>query len=177
MIGAGAPIHLARQQQIRGKDDTAGAAQPEIDTEPFLPDEPAESDGGPLALLALRLHNEFRSRDSWSGLAIEGLTLEMMAELARCSSKQSEQGVPRWLDEVKQKLASRIAETPPLAALAASAGVHPVHFARVFRAKHECTEQRDWMRQEYTSSPKRPPAIRESGTACTLIFPDRFCKL
>ena len=104
-----------------------------------LPDEPAESDGGPLASLALRLHNEFRSRDSWSGLAIEGLTLEMMVELARCSSKQSEQGVPPWLDEVRQKLTSRIAETPPLAELAASAGVHPVHLTREFRRHFRCT--------------------------------------
>ena len=63
----------------------------------------------------------------------------MMAELARCSSKQSEQGVPAWLDEVRQKLASRIAETPPLAELAASAGVHPVHLAREFRRHFRCT--------------------------------------
>jgi AraC family transcriptional regulator len=104
-----------------------------------LPDEPAESDGGPLASLVLRLHNEFRSRDSWSGLAIEGLALEMMAELARCSTKQSEEGVPAWLDEVRQKLASRIGETPPLAELAAIAGVHPVHLAREFRRHFRCT--------------------------------------
>jgi AraC family transcriptional regulator len=104
-----------------------------------LPGEPAESDGGPLASLALRLHNEFRSRDRWSALAIEGLTLEMMAELARCSTKQSDGKVPAWLDEVRQKLASQVAETPSLAELAASAGVHPVHLAREFRRHFRCT--------------------------------------
>jgi AraC family transcriptional regulator len=104
-----------------------------------LPDEPAESDGGPLAFLALRMHNEFRSRDTWSRLAIEGLTLEMIAELARSVSRQPETVVPAWLDEVKQELASRPSEAPPLSELAANAGVHPVHLAREFRRHFRCT--------------------------------------
>ena len=104
-----------------------------------LPDESAESDGGPLASLGLRLHNEFRSRDSWSGLAIEGLALEMMAELARSSGNKADGAAPAWLDGVRQRLASRIEETPPLAELAAGAGVHPVHLAREFRKHFRCT--------------------------------------
>lgn len=104
-----------------------------------LPDEPAESDGGPLASLVLRLHNEFRSRDSWSGLAIEGLALEMTAELARSRAKKAGGQAPAWLDGVRQRLVSRIAETPTLAELAASAGVHPVHLAREFRKHFRCT--------------------------------------
>lgn len=104
-----------------------------------VPDEPAQSDGGRLASLALRLHNEFRSRDSWSGLAIEGLALEVMAELARTRAKGSGGQAPSWLDGVRQRLASRIVETPPLAELAASAGVHPVHLAREFRKHFRCT--------------------------------------
>lgn len=104
-----------------------------------LPDEPAESDGGPLASLVLRLHNEFRNRDSWSGLAIEGLALEMTAELARSCAKKSGGQAPAWLDAVRERLASRIAETPSLSELAASAGVHPVHLAREFRKHFRCT--------------------------------------
>ena len=104
-----------------------------------LPDEPAECDGGPLASLVLRLHNEFRSRDSWSGLAIEGLALEMTAELGRSRAKESGGQAPAWLDEVRQRLLSRIAEPLPLADLAASAGVHPVHLARAFRKHFRCT--------------------------------------
>ena len=104
-----------------------------------LPEEPAESDGGPLALLALRLHNEFRSRDPWSRIAIDGLTLEMIAELARCASRQPDEGVPAWLDDVRQELTSRLSEAPPLAELAAGAGVHPVHLAREFRRHFRCT--------------------------------------
>jgi AraC family transcriptional regulator len=104
-----------------------------------LPEEPAESDGGPLALLALRLHNEFRSRDTWSGLAIEGLVLEMIAELARRSAKRSGAGVPAWLDQIRRELASRPVTAPPLSELAASAGVHPVHLAREFRRHFRCT--------------------------------------
>jgi AraC family transcriptional regulator len=104
-----------------------------------LPDEPTESDGGPLASLALRLHNEFRTRDSWSGLAIEGLALEITAELARYCTKKSGNQAPAWLDEVRQRLVSRIADTPRLTDLAASAGVHPVHLAREFRKHFRCT--------------------------------------
>jgi AraC family transcriptional regulator len=104
-----------------------------------LPHEPAESDGGTLASLVLRLHNEFRLRDSWSGLAIEGLALEMMAELGRSCAKKSDRLAPAWLDEVRQSLASRITETPTLAELASSAGVHPVHLAREFRKHFRCT--------------------------------------
>lgn len=104
-----------------------------------LPDEPAEADGGPLASLVLRLHHEFRSRDSWSGLAIEGLALEMTAELARSCAKKSGRQAPAWLDGVRQRLASRIGETPTLAELAANAGVHPVHLAREFRRHFRCT--------------------------------------
>ena len=104
-----------------------------------LPAEPAECDGGPLASLALRLHNEFRSRDPWSAVAIEGLTLEMMAELGRYSTKQSDQGAPAWLEEVRQKLSSHFSGTPPLAELAAGAGVHPVHLAREFRRHFRST--------------------------------------
>lgn len=104
-----------------------------------LPDERAESEGGPMASLILRLRNEFRNRDSWSGLAIEGLALEMMGELGRACSKKSDGQPPAWLDEVRQRLASRIVETPTLAELAASAGVHPVHLAREFRKHFRCT--------------------------------------
>ncbi|MFY9557226.1 MAG: hypothetical protein WAV20_12450 [Blastocatellia bacterium] len=65
---------------------------------PYLafPEERAESDGGPLASLALRLHNEFRSRDPWSRLAIEGLALEMMAEL-RYDAIRLSRGLPSGL--------------------------------------------------------------------------------
>ena len=104
-----------------------------------LPDRPAESDGGPLASLVLRLRNEFRSRDPWSGLAIEGLALEMIAELGRSCAGKPDGQVPAWLDGVRQRLASRIAETPTLAELAAGAGVHPVHLAREFRKHFRCT--------------------------------------
>lgn len=105
-----------------------------------LPEEPAETDGGPLASIVLRLHNEFRSRDSWSGLAIEGLLLEVSAELARtCARTKSGEQTPAWLDDVRRRLAARAAETPALAELAASAGVHPVHLAREFRKHFRCT--------------------------------------
>lgn len=119
--------------------EIAGEWRKRVGEEVKLPDESDESEGGPLASLALRLHNEFRNGDSWSGLAIEGLALEIMAELARHSSNHTDGPMPAWLDGVRQMLASRVVETPSLTELAASAGVHPVHLAREFRKHFRCT--------------------------------------
>jgi len=104
-----------------------------------LPKKSEEGYGGPLASLAIRLHNEFRSRDSWSELSIEGLTLEIMAQLARSWSRAAEGAAPAWLDRIRQRLCSRVADPPTLAELAEDAGVHPVHLARQFRKHFRCT--------------------------------------
>lgn len=104
-----------------------------------VPDEPAEFHGGLLASLALRLYNEYRNRDAWSALAIEGLLLETVAELARQSAKESDHEMPRWIEHVKETLRSRVTDTPSLAELAEDIGVHPVHLAREFRKGFDCT--------------------------------------
>ena len=104
-----------------------------------VPDEPAEFHGGLLASLALRLYNEYRNRDQWSVLAIEGLLLETMAELSRRSAKENDREMPRWLEHVKEILTSRPTDTPSLTELAVGIGVHPVHLARVFRKNFDCT--------------------------------------
>lgn len=103
-----------------------------------VPDEPTEFHGGSMASLALRLYNEYRNRDPWSALAIEGLLLETMAELSRRSAKDDRE-MPRWLEQVKEILSSRVADTPSLAELALDVGIHPVRLAREFRKNFDCT--------------------------------------
>jgi AraC family transcriptional regulator len=114
-------------------------SNPEISSYARIPDEPADFKGGLLASLGIRLYNEYRNRDAWSALAIDGLLLEILAELSRQKAKAQNRQIHGWLDEVKETLASRVADTPSLAELAEDVGVHPVHLAREFRKRFDCT--------------------------------------
>ena len=102
-------------------------------------DDSAEFHGGLLAWLAKKIYNEFRRVDQASSLAIEGLTLEMMAETSRRNVKLLERRVPRWLEQAREFLHARFSETVALEDVAKSVGIHPVHLARVFRQTYCCT--------------------------------------
>jgi len=102
-------------------------------------DDSAEFHGGLLAWLAKRLYDEFHSEDNASALAIEGLTLEMLSEASRRQVKISERKPPRWLEHAREFLHGHFSETVCLEDVANSAGIHPVHLARVFRQFHHCT--------------------------------------
>jgi AraC family transcriptional regulator len=106
----------------------------------YLPafDEPAESSGGQLAFLAMRLYDEIGRRDQWSALAIDGLTLEIIAEIGRLADRLKQASKPHWVEKAREILSSRFTETPSLVELAESVGVHPVHLAREFRRRFGC---------------------------------------
>jgi AraC family transcriptional regulator len=88
--------------------------------------------------LGLRLRQELRRTDAATGLAIEGLILEMLAEASR-SKISSEKFIPQWLKEAKDFLHDNFAESVALETVARIADVHPAHLSRVFRAKFGCT--------------------------------------
>lgn len=96
-------------------------------------DAPIEFHGGPAVVLAMRLYREHLCNDAVAPLAIEGLTLELLAECSRRQPAIREKKAPRWLGRVRDLLESRVAESLSQEAIAAVAGVHPVHLARVFR--------------------------------------------
>lgn len=101
---------------------------------------PVEFEGGVPAWLALRLRAEFRARDRWSTLAIEGLALELFAELGRSlSARLSGSSFPAWLEHAREILESSPSNPPSLTNLAGAVGVHPVHLAREFRRRYRCT--------------------------------------
>jgi len=100
---------------------------------------PADFCGGRLGNLAARLYCEFRQRDAFSGLAAEGLALEIMAVASRCSLREAGHMVPHWREQVKAVLHDQLNERPSLVALAESVDVHPVHLAREFRRFYRCT--------------------------------------
>jgi len=102
-------------------------------------DNPAFFPGGTPSWLATRLYNEFRRMDDVSPLAIEGLTLELLAAFGRQESGVPDRRPPRWLLMARELLHEKFAEHLPLDTIAGSVGIHPAHLARVFRQFHGCT--------------------------------------
>jgi AraC family transcriptional regulator len=70
---------------------------------------------------------------------MEGLALELVAATARHREKIAERKPPRWLEQARELLHARFADTLSLQAVAASVGVHPAHLARVFRQQYRCS--------------------------------------
>jgi AraC family transcriptional regulator len=94
--------------------------------------------GGALPQLCARLYREFNKTDTAAKLAIEGLTLELLAEAAR----QPYKGIgaaPTWLRQAREIIVERFPETLKLTQIAAEVGVHPVYLATVFRQKFGVT--------------------------------------
>jgi AraC family transcriptional regulator len=90
----------------------------------------------------LQLHSKFlRARDGGYDVdcfAAESLTAELIGyAFEPCSRSQQRQ--PRWLRPVMQFLDECYTRPFRISALAACAGVHPVHLARVFREVHRCS--------------------------------------
>ena len=87
----------------------------------------------PLLWLALRVRSEFRQPDEFTPIAVEGLMLEIAAQIARGRKARPEQRAPRWLHTVRDMLHERFADNIALDAMAEYVGVHPVYLATTFR--------------------------------------------
>jgi AraC family transcriptional regulator len=94
---------------------------------------------GLLLHLAHRLYGEFRQRDEVSRLAIESLALGVLAEASRREDAPFRRPAPLWLQVAIALVDQRFQERLPLASVAKSVGVHPVHLARTFRRVHNTT--------------------------------------
>jgi AraC family transcriptional regulator len=93
----------------------------------------------PYALeLAVKLRHELRSRDALSGVAIEGLAMELAACVLRGRSHR-EGRRENWLLQVEATLRERFHKPPSLSELAEMVQVHPVHVARTFRKRLQCS--------------------------------------
>jgi AraC family transcriptional regulator len=86
--------------------------------------------GGELSRLAIAVLAELRSDETANDLVLEGLALQLLGELTRPPDGPA---CPPWLRRVAERLREQFRESTSLAALAAEAGVHPVHLARSFR--------------------------------------------
>jgi AraC family transcriptional regulator len=88
--------------------------------------------------LASRLNLEMLLPDSIAPLAIESLTLELIAETFR-SGLRFGRALPGWLRKAIEVLHSSRAESVSLSSLAAIVDIHPVHLARTFRRHYRCS--------------------------------------
>jgi len=82
-----------------------------------------------------RIRRELAINDQATGLALEGLAMEMIAAAGR-SLIRNVRAPPRWIAQIHDLLRDRFRESLRLDELAQVAQVHPVHLARAFRAAY-----------------------------------------
>ncbi len=92
--------------------------------------------GGLAAQLGHRLYQQFRRTDTGATLVIEGLILEILAELVFSAQTSEDLRHFPWMNRVVAFLRARYREPVSLVKAAQAAGVHPVHLARSFRRTH-----------------------------------------
>lgn len=102
------------------------------DAAPFV-EQPTVLLGSEFRLLADRILDEFRLNDGASNLALEGLTLELLAQTSRVPLARRDVSPPRWLIHAMELLHARYAENLKFAEIAVAVGIHPVHLAAEFR--------------------------------------------
>ena len=90
-------------------------------------------------VVARRIRRELRVGDDASALAIEGLSLELIAVTARQLGERQHRSVPKWLRDVRDRLHHDFATSLRLSTIARDVGVHPVHLARTFRQCFGCS--------------------------------------
>src|SRR4029077_10002361 len=76
---------------------------------------------------------ESRRTDAFAPMALEGLTMELVAAFARWNERPRPPTAPGWIASVRDAVQDAPAEAPSLAALGEMVGKHPVHVAREFR--------------------------------------------
>lgn len=86
-----------------------------------------------------RIRDEFGSPDPAAGLAIEGLSLTLLAELHRAGHRTREGARPGWLMRAIELLHASLDREVTMAEIATQVGIHPVHLSRTFSRFHGCT--------------------------------------
>ena len=106
---------------------------------PDIPLKPAEMNSLNVTWLANRLYAEFSRQDTASAMAIEGVVLEILAELARAETDDASLHSPHWLKQATEIVESRFLERLTLTEIASQVGVHYVHLSRQFHKYNRCT--------------------------------------
>lgn len=101
-----------------------------------LPSSPVRFRSHTSAVIVGKIRREIRSGDGFSSLVVEGLLLELIAEIGRVGQPA---GPARWHKRVLELLHDDLASIPSLEGLAEVAGIHPTHLARSFRRAEGCS--------------------------------------
>jgi AraC family transcriptional regulator len=104
-----------------------------------VPTRPAEMNCLTTTWLANRLYAEFSRQDRASAMAIEGLVLEILAEIARTDAAETARVAPGWLKQATEIIEARFLERLSLTEIASEVGVHYVHLSRQFHKYNRCT--------------------------------------
>jgi AraC family transcriptional regulator len=80
----------------------------------------------------LRLYSAFKTQTA-DPLVLESHVLELLGAIT--GSGSMEKSAPQWLGRVKERMQEEFRDNIRMRDLAGDAGVHPVHLARVFRAR------------------------------------------
>lgn len=113
--------------------------------EPFAlgaPQRQVRSTGGRATRIAISMLEEFRTGDTASELALDGLALALLAQVARGDRTAGPKGRgrrPGWLARVESLLHEAVGGPADIGTIAAAVDIHPVHLARVFRRHHGCS--------------------------------------
>jgi AraC family transcriptional regulator len=86
--------------------------------------------------LACRAKAELKAPDEVTPLALQALASEMIVLGARRSPIEGEWEAPAWLARATELVRASFLERLRLSDIAGEVGVHPGHFARVFRRHH-----------------------------------------
>lgn len=97
------------------------------------------ADGTPLWSLMTRVSEELQRVDAAAPLALEGLCMDLLAELYRLTVRPRGQTPQPWLVSVVDLLRTGHGAQASLADLSEQVGVHRAHLAREFRKHYGCT--------------------------------------
>jgi AraC family transcriptional regulator len=89
--------------------------------------------------LAVKMCDELRNDDAASTIALEGLTLELIAAALRHCQPHPVGKAPRRIELAKEYLEANFSSQLGLSTLALTVGAHPVYLAREFRRHYRCT--------------------------------------
>ena len=104
-----------------------------------IPNDSVDFQNPLLTTLTARLYGEFRRMDSISSLALEGVTLEMIAEVSRLSVRKPSLPFTCRVERAKEIIHAHFSDHLTLSFIAESIGTHPVYLAREFRRRYHCT--------------------------------------
>lgn len=139
---------------------------------------PALTRTGAVHQTACRLATILAGPDAGDRLLLDGYIEALLTALTEIKGNDTDPS-PRWLSALLDQIAENGMELD-LASLAASAGVHPSHLSRSFKAKTGLTvgEHRRWLRIHRGARMLRKPDRSVAEIAMTCGFHDQahFCR-